>query len=143
MEDCIWNIFATFTVFTLDYDGRDPDSTSNLRAALGQIKPADPSQILVRQGLFPPWLRSSGLAINHFTALTRSGCPLSVKKKTTGMLSFYPTYLLVFTVCVSVTQLCPTRCDPMDCSPPGTCVHGILQARILEWVALPFSRESS
>ena len=34
-------------------------------------------------------------------------------------------------------------CDPMDCSPPGSSVHGILQARILEWVAIPFSRGSS
>ena len=34
-------------------------------------------------------------------------------------------------------------CDPMDCSPPGSSVHGILQARILEWVAIPFSRRSS
>ena len=34
-------------------------------------------------------------------------------------------------------------CDPMDCSPPGSSVHGILQARILEWVAIPFSKESS
>ena len=33
-----------------------------------------------------------------------------------------------------------TLCDPMDCSPPGSSVHGILQARILEWVAMPFSR---
>ena len=38
---------------------------------------------------------------------------------------------------VSVTHLCPTLCDPMDCSPPGSSVHGILQARILEWVAFP------
>ena len=36
-------------------------------------------------------------------------------------------------------QLCPTLCDPMDCSPPGSSVHGILQARTLEWVALSFS----
>ena len=36
-------------------------------------------------------------------------------------------------------QSCPTLCDPMDCSPPGSSVHGILQARILEWVAMPFS----
>ena len=43
-----------------------------------------------------------------------------------------------------VSQLCPTLCDPMDyCSPPGSSTHGILQARILEWVAIPFSRESS
>ena len=34
-------------------------------------------------------------------------------------------------------------CDPMDCSPPGSSVHGILQARVLEWVAISFSRESS
>ena len=37
-------------------------------------------------------------------------------------------------------QSCPTLCDPMDCSPPGSSVHGIHQARILEWVAIPFSR---
>ena len=44
-------------------------------------------------------------------------------------------------MCVcSVTQLCPTLCNPMDCSPPGFSVHGILQARILEWVAMPSSR---
>ena len=36
-----------------------------------------------------------------------------------------------------------TLCNPMDCSPPGSSVHGILQARILEWIAMPFSRESS
>ena len=36
-------------------------------------------------------------------------------------------------------QLCLTLCDPMDCSPPGSSVHGILQARILEWIAMPFS----
>ena len=40
-------------------------------------------------------------------------------------------------------QSCPTLCDPMDCSPPGSSVHGILQARILEWVVMPFSRGSS
>ena len=38
-----------------------------------------------------------------------------------------------------VTQLCPTPSDPMDCSPPGPSVHGILQARTLEWVAISFS----
>ena len=36
-------------------------------------------------------------------------------------------------------QLCLTLCDPMDCSLSGSSVHGILQARILEWVAIPFS----
>ena len=46
-------------------------------------------------------------------------------------------------LCVLVTQSCTTLCDPMDCSPPGSSVHGIFQARILECVAIPFSRGSS
>ena len=44
---------------------------------------------------------------------------------------------------VLVTQSSPTLCEPMDCSPPGSSVHRILQATILEWVAIPFSRRSS
>ena len=43
---------------------------------------------------------------------------------------------------VLVAQLCPTPCEPMDSSPPGSSVHEILQERILEWVAVPFSRVS-
>ena len=38
-----------------------------------------------------------------------------------------------------VTQSCPTLCDPMDCSPPGSSIRRILQARTLEWVAISFS----
>ena len=46
-------------------------------------------------------------------------------------------------VCVhSVIQLCLTLCDPRDCSPPGSSVHGISQARILEWVVISSSRGS-
>ena len=49
---------------------------------------------------------------------------------------------IIFLLCVPAKslQLCPTLCDPMNCSPPGSSVHGILQARILEWVAMPSSR---
>ena len=47
-------------------------------------------------------------------------------------------------LCVcAVTQSCLTLCDPMDCSPTGSSVHGILQVRILDWVAISFSRVSS
>ena len=42
---------------------------------------------------------------------------------------------------VTVAQFCLTLCDPMNCTPPGSSVHGILQARILEWVAIPFSKD--
>ena len=44
---------------------------------------------------------------------------------------------------VLVIQLCLTLCDPMDCNLPGSSVHGMLQERILEWVAILFSRGSS
>ena len=44
---------------------------------------------------------------------------------------------------VKIAQLCPTLCDPMDWGLPGFSVHGILQAKILEWVAIHFSRRSS
>ena len=47
--------------------------------------------------------------------------------------------LNVMEVKVLVTQLCPILCNPMDCSLPGSSVHIILQARILEWVAISFS----
>ena len=60
------------------------------------------------------------------------GCALD------GILFFF-----FFFLGVKVAQSCPTLCDPMDCSPPGFSVYGILQARILEWVAIPFSRGSS
>ena len=45
--------------------------------------------------------------------------------------------------CSLVTQSCLTLCDPMDCSLPGSSVHGILQATVLRWVTISFSRESS
>ena len=53
----------------------------------------------------------------------------------------FPWIIEKWNVCL-VAQLCPTLWDPMDCSPPGSSVHGILQARILEWVAKSSSRAS-
>ena len=49
---------------------------------------------------------------------------------------------IIVLVCL-VTQSCPTLCNPMGYSPPDSSVHGVLQARILEWVAMPSSRGSS
>ena len=46
-------------------------------------------------------------------------------------------------LCAKSLYLCPTLCNHMDCSPPGSSVHGILQARRLDWVAMTSSRESS
>ena len=52
-------------------------------------------------------------------------------------------YNITVTIIPKVAQSCLTLCDPVDCSPPGSSIHGILQARILEWVAISFSRGSS
>ena len=57
----------------------------------------------------------------------------------------YSLSLLTFlppAVCL-VTQLCPTLCDPLDCSPPASSAHGVFQAKILEWVSISSSRKSS
>ena len=56
-------------------------------------------------------------------------------------IKFKKLYLTFY--CCLIAQSCLTLCDPMDCSPPGSSVHGILQARIQEWVAISFSRGSS
>ena len=53
------------------------------------------------------------------------------------------TILLASSIISEVAQWCLTLCDPMDCSPPGSSIHGIFQARVLEWVAIAFSRGSS
>ena len=46
-------------------------------------------------------------------------------------------------ICAKSLQLCPTFCNPMDCSPPGSSVHGTFQARILEWAAISSSGDLS
>ena len=52
----------------------------------------------------------------------------------------HTTYVYDCMQAYSVIQSCPTLCNPMDCSPPGSSVHGIFQARTLEWVAISSSR---
>ena len=71
---------------------------------------------------------------------------LQLKRLTTHFLNTLPFLLPLFNsfkVKSEVAQLCPTLCDPMDCSLPGFSLHGILQRRVLEWVAISFSRGSS
>ena len=68
--------------------------------------------------------------------------PLMVCFNKHFILSFILSLLLVCCCCL-VAESSPTLFDPMDCSLPGSSVHGILQARILQWVAIPSSRGSS
>ena len=70
----------------------------------------------------------------------KAGLKLNIKKKKqkkTKIMASCPVVLKVL-----VAHLCSTLCDPMDCCPPGSSIYGILQSRILEWVAIFFSRES-
>ena len=91
---------------------------------------------------------------NYFSAIVlRSLCSWEVSAKGTSQLlkttyvicSWPPSFIFkpVSEVKVLIAQSYPTLCDPVDCSPPGSSVHGILQARILEWAAIRFSRGSS
>ena len=75
--------------------------------------------------LLPDQLLSSSI-VKHFCSQTSRGMCVCVHTHVRGH-----------------AQLCPTLCDPMDCSPPGSYVHGTFQARMLEWVAISFSRGSS
>ena len=74
--------------------------------------------------------RSTFKKITHFFFLTHENCIKCHVK--------YQKSILVL-----VTQSCPTLCDPIGYSPPGSSSHEILQASILEWVAFPFSKGSS
>ena len=94
---------------------------------------------------------------SHLPSEKPSMCVLTIQTNPSRLLSYILLiiylYLVlikviiywIFVICVHAQslQLCLTLCDPMDCSPPGSSVHGILQARILEWVAMPSSREAS
>ena len=75
------------------------------------------------------------------------GLATVARQSCAGQIRWQCLYLDVLTSlqCSSAKSLqsCLTLCNPMDCSPPGSSVHGILQARILEWVAMPFSKRSS
>ena len=66
--------------------------------------------------------------------------PFLLHRHSTALVFLNP---LDFDVRSKSLQLCPTLCDPIDCSLPDSSVHGILQARILEWVAKPSSRGST
>ena len=82
------------------------------------------------------WYQGVGKHISSFK-------PCQTQGVTSYLLGWFCIFIRHWKVKVKVAQLCPTLCDPMDCSHPGFSVYGILQARILEWVAVPFSRGSA
>ena len=87
--------------------------------------------------------------LSQYNVLWRFTClPFHVQNKEFIYILYIYIYIYIYVIIiiyvkVLVTQLCSALCDPTDCSPPGYSVHLILQARILEWVAISFSRGSS
>ena len=122
-------------------------SLSALTRATGERRHGLPgaSRIAI---MLPQWTEpAAGLTPAGISIIPSPGCPsLKTWHKsyycpfTSGTFSYFKKWCETLEW---VAQLCPTLCDPMDCSPPGSSVHGVLQARVLEGAAIPFSRESS
>ena len=90
--------------------------------------------------------REEGLVQGHTTSRCLSSQPLEQRVlwgNSGAGWSYEPDMWQWLQHCCLIAQWCPTFCDPMDCIPPGSSVHGISQARVLEWVAISFSRGSS
>ena len=94
----------------------------------------------MRMGWTPgPWKLWDGKQMSVRVAVLLI-CRKQVRKRSTGLKKLH---LMYYFCCGFFAKWCPTLCDPMDCSPPGSSVPRISQARILEWVAISFSRGPS
>ena len=74
---------------------------------------------------------------------TRLLCPWDSLGKNTGVGCHFLLYQFYAAAAAKSRQSCPTLCDPIEGSPPGSSVHGIFQARVLEWGAIAFSSQAS
>ena len=108
---------------------------------LSQLQRRESSASLARGCTLPS---SHGFSVISFFVSYEDTClgsgPALIEDGLT--LRVYPESICVLWVHAKSLRSRPTLCDPVDCSPPGSSVHGILQARILEWVAMPSSRGS-
>ena len=97
---------------------------------------------------YPPWIFRVGEGCrkhyNYLSILNLKACLWNVSDMCEHSYACLSVHQWATTMLyVLVSQSCPTLCNPMDCSPPGSSVHDILQSRILEWVTIPVSRRSS
>ena len=111
--------------------------------------PAPPMSALLQVCSVLIYLMKPTLTTAFITATPSSSAVLICLPLLSILLSIY-IYLCIyvhihntFCCCCSVGKSCPTLCNPKDCSPPGSSVHGTFKARILEWVVISFSRGSS
>ena len=77
----------------------------------------------------------------HRQQPTRLLCPWDSPDKNTGVGCHFLLQCMKVKSESEIAQSCPTFSDPIDCSPPGSSIHGIFQARVLEWVAVAFSKD--
>ena len=88
------------------------------------------------------WFATSYINITHIEGVSQVSINMNLMAYLSHGIKLTFTCITYMYVHVKSLQLYPTLCNPIDCSPPGFSVHGILQARTLEWVAIPFSRGS-
>ena len=90
--------------------------------------------------LLGKWLQAKGKSVKKNSPTSRW---LILNNETKSFTFYFSHYKSNMCACMHAkwTQSCLTPCEPMDCSPPGSSVHGILHARMLEWVAISFSRK--
>ena len=127
----------------------DPMDVGNLISGFTRVWPKEQSSPWGLDLSFPGWFLlggvlmrgegSGGVGWTQTLSLQSSPCTAIDLPISCHVQGFFRLILLACWVVLS----CLTLCDPMDYSPPGSSVHGILQAGILEWVAIPFSRASS
>ena len=84
-----------------------------------------------------------GLCVTPQTAAHQASRPWDSPDKNTGVGCHFPLQCMKVKSEKEVAQSCPTLCNPMDCSLPGSSVHGIFWAKVLEWGAIAFSINSS
>ena len=134
LQSCVW-VFAT--LWTVVFHARL--SMGFCRQEYWSGLPCPPPGDLTNPGMELTSLRSPALAGRFFTAS-------AIWKAQKLWKSFHQLYhSVIYMQCMPAKSLqsCLTFCNHMDCSPPGSSVHGILQKRIMEWVAISSSRGSS
>ena len=131
----------TLTPWTVAHQA--PLSMGFLRQEYWSGLPFPPPILLYAAAAAAKSLQSCLTVQPHRRQPTRLPCPWDSQGKNTGVGCHFLLQCMKVKSESEVAQSCPTLCDPMDSSPPGSSVHGILQARILEWIANSFSRGSS
>ena len=137
------------------WDSPDKNTRVRCHALLQGIKPTSLTSLHWQADSLPlaPPDSTYILLLSHFSRVrlcathrqqpTRLPCPWDSPDKNTGVGCHFLLQRVKVKSESEVTQSCRTLRNPMDCSPPGSPIHGTFQARVLEWVAITFSRGSS